>query len=72
MAKKAFLVAFSPMTRVVIDVEEDPNECDHTFRQVVREARSNIEDNITDYLNGDNVEFIQEDEDCPYDPETDD
>jgi hypothetical protein len=72
MAKKAFLVAFSPMTRVVIDVDTDPHECDYTFGQVVRQARDQIRGDIGDYINGDNVEFIQEDEECPYDPKTDD
>jgi hypothetical protein len=72
MTKKAFLVSFSPMTRVVIDTDKNPNECDYTFGQVVSQARDQIREDISDYINGDNVDFIEEDDDCPYDPETDD
>jgi hypothetical protein len=73
MAKKAYLVEFSITTRVVIDSNKDPNEDDYVFEDIVCKARTSmLKDGIAFYINGDNVSMIEEDTECPYDPETDD
>lgn len=67
MAKKAFLVSFSPMTRVVVDVEDETLEDSQEFSKVVRAARAQMmENSIADYLNGDTVDEIRLDEEFPY------
>jgi len=73
MAKKAFLVRFSPVTRVVVDVDKDFNECEYTFGDIVRAARNNmLATGIAFYINSENVDAVVEDVEIPYDPETDD
>lgn len=70
--KTAFLVSFCPMTRVVVDVEleDDPNIYglfDKYRDKIILAAREQIIDNgIEEYLNGDNLEDIITDEECPY------
>jgi len=72
--KKAFLVGFSPMTRVVVDVKDDKNPLDdpYEFAKIVRSAREQMCDNtIAEYLNGDTIDEIIEDMECPYNEEED-
>lgn len=71
--KKAFLVSFSPMTRVVVDVPDDFLEDEFTLMddmtraKVIRSARERmIENGIDEYLNGDNIDTIELDEEMPY------
>lgn len=69
MSKKAYLVDMSFRVRIVVDDHLDP-DIDNEFvqlafvkmRQVMGEGPSGIADNI---------EEIYEDDECPYDPETD-
>lgn len=73
--KKAFLVEFSIMTRIIMDVENDdsdPNLDSLLFSKAIRLARSRMTDNgIGDYINGDSCVSIEEDTDCPFDPQSD-
>lgn len=76
--KKAFLVSFTPMTRVVVDVPdnflEDNLELqdEYEWAKVVEAAREQmIENGIDDYLNGDTIEEIRLDEELPYPQEFD-
>lgn len=75
MSKKAFLVSFSPTTRVVVDVEGTEEEIlddSYKWAEIVRTARAHIiENGIEFYLNGDNVDEIKEDTECPYTEEED-
>lgn len=76
MSKKAFLVSFSPMTRVVVDVEEKEGEDvlddPYQYAKIIREARAQIVENgIDEYLNGDSLDQIVEDIECPYTEEED-
>lgn len=64
--KRAFLVGFCPMTRVVIDVENPLNLTEDEERQISVAAREQMADNLGDYLNLDNVDEIREDEELPY------
>lgn len=64
--KIAFLVGFSPMTRVVVDVEDPLNLTEDEEQQISVAAREQMADNLEDYLNLDNVDEIREDEDLPY------
>lgn len=70
MSKKAFLVSFSPMTRVIVDMEGTEDEIlddPYKYAEIVRTARAQIiEHGIADYLNGDNIDEIKEDTECPY------
>ena len=74
MTKKAFLVTFVTTTRVTVDVPEnfDVHNCnlvveeyEKAWDSIVKEARENILENPENYLYGDNVEIV-EDEECPY------
>jgi len=74
--KKAILVSFSPMTRVVVDVAEDfltdefTEQDDFERAKVIRAAREQmIENGIEEYLNGDNIDTIELDEEMPYEEE---
>lgn len=78
MPKKAYLVSFAPMTRVIMDVPDgvDPRECEsgiseEKWHEIVRKAREQMARNLEDYLCGDNCDSMEEDVECPYDPETD-
>lgn len=77
MPKKAFLVSFCPMTRVIVDVPEgfDPDnvnfinpEDKKNYDAIIAAARQKIDANLTDYLIGDNIDTLEEDLECPYDP----
>lgn len=68
--KKAYLVSFSPVTRIVIDVQDDSLEDPQEFALAVRTARQQmIENGIDNYLDGDNIDEIVLDEECPYNEE---
>lgn len=71
--KKAYLVSFAPMTRVVIDVPEGVNPEEmadgisrEKFNEAVRKAREQMAENLGDYLYGENVDVFEEDVECPY------
>lgn len=64
--KKAFLVSFAPMTRVVVDVEDETLEDLDDFHKVIIAARNHMLENIGDYLTGDTCDNIILDEECPY------
>lgn len=71
MSKKAFLVCFNPMTRVVVDVRDDLEidilDDPYEFAKIVRAAREQMcENTIAEYLNGENIDEIKEDTECPY------
>lgn len=68
MAKKTFLVTFSPMTRVVVDVTDETLEDKEDFNKVVRAAREKISLDVADYLTEDNCDEAKLDVECPYDP----
>lgn len=73
MAKKAFLVKASVMTRVVIDVPDDFNEETDvipmvSWEEAARVAIPRLKDNINDF---DSIEEIEVDWECPYDEEFD-
>lgn len=63
MAKIAKLVAVSLMTRVVVDESA-------TEAETLDAARVQLIDKLKTDLS-DNLEYIEEDTECPYDPETD-
>ena len=69
--KKAFLVSFTLMTRVVVDIKEgllNP----YDYSKIISAARENIIYNgIDDYLNGDTIDEIRLDEELPYPQEFD-
>lgn len=65
--KKAFLVSFSPMTRVIVDVEDEELINEFDWHKVVKAAREQmIENGISEYLNGENVDTLELDEEMPY------
>jgi len=71
--KRAFLVSFAPMTRVIVDVNEDllndefELQDDFEIAKVIKAAREQmIANGIEEYLNGDNLDTIELDEEMPY------
>lgn len=71
--KKAFLVSFTPMTRVIVDVPEDflsdefESIDEFVYAKIVAAARERIiENGISDYLNGETVDSVELDEEMPY------
>lgn len=71
---RAYLVIFTTVTRVVVDVPEDfdPNNCNLAIKEqecayntIIDNARENIMEEPTNYLYGENAE-IMEDTECPY------
>lgn len=73
MSKKAFLVGFAPLTRIVIDVPEGFNAADaDTFPEVrdsiIAAARERIVSLASEKLDGDNCDRLEEDVECPYEP----
>lgn len=65
--KKAFLVTFEVTTRVVADVDGRPGYDNvKAWNTVVDKALEKA------FIDGDNVERIEEDTEHPYNPETDD
>lgn len=76
MAKKAFLVTFSIQTRVVVDVPDDicnasPIVNPSLWGKIADKAEDKVGENIWDYLNYDNVDWIEEDKEMPYDADFD-
>lgn len=71
MQKKAFLVGFAPLTRVIVEVPDDFSEDtlnDYQRADIVRAAREKMTQDIGDYLCGDNCDILEQDHECPYDP----
>ncbi len=66
--KKAKLVTFSITTRVVVN-ENEMQECEE--EDAINAAIGKILDNPTDYIHFENLDWIEDDTECPYDPETD-
>ena len=66
MAKTAFLVSFCPMTRVVIDVADPVNLTAKEQDLLVSVARSQIMNWAEEKLNGDNIDEVRLDDECPY------
>jgi hypothetical protein len=62
--KKALLVAASFLTRVVVDENA-------TEQEIMEMAALNISEKATTEFS-DNLEYIELDEECPYDPAFDD
>lgn len=60
--KKAYLVSFAPMCRVVVDGDADNDE-------IIKRAAMKMLDNPEDYIYYNNVDEVKEDTECPYDPE---
>ena len=68
--KRAFLVSFSPMTRVVIDVENEEDLSEDEQFEAMKVAREQIRDGFYDYFSMDNIEEVKPDIDCPFPDET--
>jgi len=66
MAKKAFLVSFCPMTRVVIDCEDSDNLTAQEQDELVATARDQILKYADEKLDGDNIDEVRIDDECPY------
>lgn len=70
MAKVALLVDFVPRTRVVIDVPDNMTverylENNDAYDALAQQARNQMCEEISGYLNGENMEW-QEDMECPF------
>lgn len=63
MAKIAKLVAISLLTRIIVEETDSEEE---NLAAAKHQFISKIDTDL-----GDNVEFIEEDSECPFDPETD-
>ena len=66
MAKKAFLVSFCPMTRVVIDCDDPDNLTAQEQDELVAKAREQILKYADEKLDGDNIDEVRIDDECPY------
>ncbi len=67
--KKAYLVQLVITTRIVADnIDKDT---DDGFSKLSEMAIEKIKNDVNDYLCLYNVEDIREDEECPYNPVTD-
>ena len=66
MAKTAFLVSFCPMTRVVIDVQNPDNLTEQEYDEIVAKAREQILENTDERINGENIDEVRTDDECPY------
>lgn len=71
--KKAFLVGFTPLTRVVMDVPTDFEPVHHPgiAKEIIAKAREQIIENAPDKLNLENCDRLEEDTECPYDEKRD-
>lgn len=69
MAKKAFLVTFEVTTRVVVDIDADPETNDDAWNKVLSKACDYAYMNAPEW--GENVQKIEEDTECPYNEEYD-
>lgn len=65
---KTKLVTFSITTRVVT-MESGYQDFDE--EEAFNAARNKILENADEYLIWDNIDFIEDDTECPYDPDTD-
>ena len=64
--KRAYLVEYSIITRVLVDVEdEELNDIEEELK-VISAAEDNIRYSISDYLCSDNIASIELDVQCPY------
>lgn len=75
MAKKAFLVTFEVTARVVVDIadgctDQNPETNDVLWEDIVDKACNCAYTEAPDW--GENVSKIEEDTECPYNPEYDD
>lgn len=68
MPKKAFLVGFGPLTRIVVDVPEgyNPAEDGDVTDGIIRAAREKMLSDAANYLCGDNCDCLEEDTECPF------
>lgn len=66
--KKAFIVGFCPLTRVIIDVPEDFDGDINSPKgaEIIKAAREKIMSDPANYLFGDNCDRLEEDIECPY------
>lgn len=62
--KKAYLVTFKITTRVVVDLNSDPQTNDHAWNKVVSEACDKLYDESPKFA--DNVTDVSEDTEYPY------
>lgn len=73
MKKLAFIVEYSIRTRAVVEVPDDFNEgsdiSNELLYELVRKSRENVMAEPANYLCCDNVVEVDDDYDCPYDPE---
>jgi hypothetical protein len=72
MAKYAFLISFTPMTRVVVDVEDPELKDIKEQMKVLEVAQQKMREAIKDYLNFDNLEILELDTEIPYGEGVDD
>ena len=63
MSKKAFLVATTFMTRVVVD---EDLENDENYEALVSKVEENLKERIANGETCENIEDVFEDEECPY------
>lgn len=75
--KKAYLVEYSIKTRVVIDVPDDYKPFDYKGESItdgilIAKAGDKILSDAQNYIIGDNITYVEEDLEMPYDPEHDD
>lgn len=66
MSKVAFLVSFSPMTRVVVDVENPDDLTDDERSKIVVATREKMSESLGDYLSGETVDEMYPDTEIPY------
>ena len=75
--KKAYLVTFIPTARIIIEEDElkglsGNDYLDARWDLAAKKARQKMSHHLDTYLNGDNVDFVEEDVECPFgDLETD-
>lgn len=62
MSKVAKLVAVSFLTRVIVDENATQDE-------IIKASEQGFRDKIDNHEIGDNLEYIDDDTECPYDPE---
>ena len=64
--KVAFLVSFCPMTRVVIEAGDPENLTAEEQDLLVAKAREQIMQDANNKLNGENIDELRHDDECPY------
>lgn len=74
VTKKAYIVTYTIRTRVVVEVDEDgetdPYYNDKLYKEIEGIANERISEDYTRYVDIENSD-IEEDTECPYDPEND-